>query len=121
MNIAEIIAAHLVAQGLPFGFICTCGVALCDLNADPFNAESNGRVRAWAAHVAAELDKARTIRTVEELAALPVDAVVVAADEIIHERGSGRWFIPGLSDPVRVQEIPLPARILWLPTDETTT
>ena len=75
----------------------------------------------WAAHVAAEIEKALTVRTVEELDALPQGALIEHQGAVYRNRK----FI-NLWQEVDWQRLDhdaaalLPARILWLPTDEAT-
>jgi hypothetical protein len=79
---------------------------------------------AHAAHVAAALRESRTVRTVEQLDALPVGTVVreLATDgfvlESYHDQiwQETRWLYPGDDDP---QDRPgLPARVLFLPSED---
>ena len=120
MNLADIIAAHRFVErsSISQPSRCYCGwvgdQTIIRLGRDVWVE--------WAAHVAAEIEKALTVRTVEELDALPQGALIEHQGAVYRNRK----FI-NLWQEVDWQRLDhdaaalLPARILWLPTDETTT
>ena len=74
---------------------------------------------AEAKRIAAEIEKARTVRTVEELDALPAGAVVLEGEPVetvLRKHDSGGWIAIGIGQIWK--GVALPARVLWLPTDE---
>lgn len=97
--------------------VCICGTVIADEYADvDVDALHN-------AHVAAAWREVRTVRTVEELDALPAMTVVRGADEFVWERnsvpnvwGDLQWEYVGDSDPQDRPDIG-PWTVLWTPED----
>lgn len=65
-----------------------------------------------------------TIRTAEQLGSLPADSVVVAygptrAIEVFHKQESPTgvlaWYTTGVSRALTLSEVPLPARLVFIP------
>ena len=75
-----------------------------------------------ASQIAAEIEKARTVTTVEELDALPVGTVVMGGNRPggIYEKDKlGHWW-NGDGDGLYLVNEFGSVRVLWLPTDEAT-
>ena len=105
---AEVLEAHR-----PYGLDCKCGEPI---NSDGF----------WVSHVRDVLREALTVRSVEELDALPVGTVIrdsLPGDPVVCERqktfGDSRfesdseWFAVG--DGVAAADVWLPALVLFRP------
>lgn len=79
-----------------------------------------------AAEVAAAIRDDQTVRTVEELEALPVGTIIEAGDYLLRNRGwitlwQRELHVSGdTTHPydVRTRDIPLPARVVWRPGQE---
>mgnify|MGYP000704606783 CR=1 FL=1 len=77
--------------------------------------------RSHYTHVADVIQDAHTIRTVEDLNALPVRAIVRDANGFVFEyapdgEGGVVWWYDG--DPEDASDVELPALVLWCPADE---
>lgn len=120
MSDRDIIAAHtdegrLFNMGDPDSLIvrCSCGV------------ECGPRRGDHAAHVAAALRESRTVRTVEQLDALPEGTLIAHGGYVLRNRDFCGWWRQvqrldgGLCDGYDVDQnhIALPALILWHPKD----
>lgn len=116
MTITQTIAAHERVKGIPRAALCSCGWE------SPVRGKQHPR-EAHADHVVDMLRQARTITTIDQLDALPVETVVreLSRDGFVLEKywdqvwDEARWLYPGDDDP---QPFPsLPALVLWRPED----
>lgn len=73
-------------------------------------------------HVTQAYREARTIRTVDELDALPEGSVVRLTKSqswIYQRRDEGLWFTPEFKTGTPSKYFPFPLDLLWTPGDET--
>lgn len=104
-TLAEVLADHR-----PYGLDCKCG--------RPINSDAD-----WAQHVAEVWREACTIRTAEQLDALPDHSIVRAGTNgHAYEKSmwgalfGRRWMEAGNASPERSEDIGLPALLLWHPS-----
>lgn len=113
MTLEKIIAAHtLLRTSISDPLRCGCGLK---------QEVSLGRsvIEPWAAHVAAEIRKAHTVTTVEQLDALPADTIIRDDEGDAFQKDLVSWWEAGVEVRTWSEDVPLPARVVWLPTDET--
>ena len=109
-SLAELLAQH--------GFLSTMNICACQhgLNGN-FGLMNPDQ---WRAHVAAAWREACTIRTVEQLDALPAGAIVRSRGEVAYERArtpGSDWYGTNLAT-VTGSDIGLPALCIWHPSWE---
>lgn len=102
LHLRSVLAAHQATRRVinsPYGsaWACRCG--------KPHSEE----------HVAAMWREACTIRTAEQLDALPVGAVVRNADGVWETDEPRTWVTPGHEAPFGPQLLVLPALLVWHP------
>jgi len=84
---------------------------------DMIDTSGSGMPRQFWTHMADAWREACTIRTVEQLDALPHDAVVMTSERVVYQRARTPfrdWYSTVFSE-VKTDEIPLPALLLWHP------
>lgn len=115
-SLAQVLARHESMRD-PYR---RCQVCICDRWSDTDHGDNGHHTH--VAHQADAWREACTIRTVEELEALPDGATVRGANGHAFEKSSEswtfddrRWGEAGNSSPDRSEDIKLPALLIWHP------
>ncbi len=119
MSERDVIAAHALYYDEygPHMHVCACGWHVPDeLEEEYLDGDVKKSTEAHADHVAAALREARTVRTVEELDALPEGSVYVSDlhPDVPETKDRGVWWSAG-NDPF---EPSLPGRCVYRPDED---